>query len=107
MTRFQTVAQIKAAHTAAGKFFFSPGAMRFFRSRVLPGVYGGRYFITSEQFVSSEGRPSPRQYNVREVSEDGSDIGTAPGGGWLDSLAEAKALARTLAAESQEKGESL
>lgn len=45
-----------------GSHFFDEGAMRFFNSRVLPTVYGGRYFITSERFDDS----TPRRYTLRE-----------------------------------------
>ncbi len=41
--------------------------MRFFKSRILPTVYGGRYFVTSEQFNSD----TPRRYTVRRVEDNG------------------------------------
>jgi hypothetical protein len=64
---FFTIQQIKDANKAAGHFFFSPSTMTFFRSRVLRGVIGGHYFITSEQFDAS----SPRLYTVRRANDDG------------------------------------
>lgn len=63
-----TVEEIKRANKEAGKHFFNPSTMRFFRSRVLPGVYGCRYFVTSEQFDVGH----PRLYTVRVVNPDGS-----------------------------------
>lgn len=64
---YQTVEEIKAANAKSGYHFFSPGAMRFFRSRVLPGVIQGCFFITSEQFDTS----SPRLYTIRRAGLGG------------------------------------
>lgn len=58
-----TIEKIKAANSEAGRYFFQPEAMRFFKSRVLSTVFegpGGIYFITSEQF-----KEEPRAYTVR------------------------------------------
>lgn len=66
-------------------YFFSAGAMRAFSSRVDARIYldkshqanansddqGGSfyaYFVTSEQFVNSDGTAEPRGFNVRHVS---------------------------------------
>lgn len=68
---YNTISEIKAANKAAGQHFFDPDAMRFFRSRVLRGVIGGRFFITSEQFVPSDGTPEPRRYTIRVIDERG------------------------------------
>ena len=59
-----------------GRFFFSPGAMRFFRSRVHYHVYqgpGGIYFVTSEQ-----GPHAPRLFTVRRFWPDTAKIDTWP-----------------------------
>lgn len=64
---FSTIADVRAANKAAGRCWFDPGSMRFFRSRTGRTVYGGRYFISSEQFKPE----SPRRYTIREVSADG------------------------------------
>lgn len=70
---FQNVAQIRAANRDAGQFFFEPSSMRFFNSRVEGrNVYGGRYFITSEQFTGSDGVSAPRRFTLREAFADGS-----------------------------------
>ena len=58
---------IKAANAAAGNYFFSEGAMRFFRSRVHEEVYGSGFFVTSES--PPDGR---RCYTVRFCQADGS-----------------------------------
>jgi len=63
---YRDVHEIKQANRAAGYHFFEPSTMRFFRSRVGDTVYGGRYFVTSEQFDWS----SPRLYTVRVANDD-------------------------------------
>jgi len=64
---FETMADVRAANKAIGHHWFSPGAKTFFRSRVGRTLYGGRYFISSEQFSER----APRFYTIREVSHDG------------------------------------
>jgi hypothetical protein len=53
--------QLKELARDCGNHFFTPGAMRFFNSRVSNNVWGGRYFITSERYSDE-----PRRYTVRE-----------------------------------------
>ena len=77
---FNTISEIKNANAAHGQKFFSPGAMRFFGCRVLPVVYGGRYFVTSEQYPGC-----PRLYSVCRASDTGQvdtmfDCPGGPGG---------------------------
>ncbi len=62
--------EIMRANRESGGHYFDADTMRFFGSRVLPAVYGGRFFVTSERsgFDSS----SPRRYSVREFMPDGS-----------------------------------
>ncbi len=77
-----TVSEIKAANAAAGYFFFSPDTLRFFRSRIGDSVYqgvGGAFFVTSEQFVSSDGQRKPRRYTVRAFNPATGDCSTADG----------------------------
>ncbi len=69
---------IRMADRAAGRFFFEPSTMRCFRSRIGSTVYqgqGGIYFVTSEQFVGSQGT-SPRKYSVRQFIPSPVDIRT-------------------------------
>lgn len=68
---FKNMADVKAANKAIGHHFFDKDAMRFFNSRIEGELYGGRYFVTSEQFVDSDGVAAPRKYTIREVKEDG------------------------------------
>lgn len=72
---FGTIAAVRRANKAAGYHFFDRSTMRGFRSIVGRTVYGGRYFITSEQFVGSDHTAAPRKYTVREA-KPGGDINT-------------------------------
>ncbi len=67
-TKTYTITEIKAINVAKGQHFFERSTMRFFNSKVERGVYqgpGGIYFVTSEQFVGSDGHRAPRKYTVR------------------------------------------
>ena len=64
---FETVDQIIQKNYQCGYSFFSLDNMRWFNSRVLPDIYGGCVFITSEKFDNK----SPRLYTIREITEDG------------------------------------
>ena len=59
-----SIEDVKRANRDAGYHYFSADTMRFFGSRVLPTVYAGRLFITSER--SGFDHYSPRKYTVRE-----------------------------------------
>ncbi len=71
-----TIDQIKAANKAAGYNFFSPDTLRFFGSRILPTVYPGDVFITSES--AGFGR-NGRVYTVRQFN---------PAEGWINTVGE-------------------
>ncbi len=64
---FYTIDDIKSASASAGQHWFEPGTMRFFNSRVLDGVYGLGYFVSSERY-----KDEPRRYTVRRACADGS-----------------------------------
>lgn len=64
---FRTIKEIKQANRASGGHWFDPDTLRFFRSRIDSTVYGGRYFVSSEQYDDS----TPRLYTVREAKPDG------------------------------------
>jgi hypothetical protein len=69
---------IKRANESAGQEFFSPGAMKFFASRVCPTVHqgpGGIYFVTSEQYKGSV--TLPRKYTVRKFDPDTGRVSSA------------------------------
>lgn len=59
---YSTIEEIEADHRSTGGHFFDAASKRFFRSRIGAAVYGGRFFITSEQFDHQ----SPRLYTIRE-----------------------------------------
>lgn len=59
---FFTVDDVKRANERAGDHWFSKDTMRFFRSRIVGGIEGGRYFVTSER-----GPSGVRSYTVREA----------------------------------------
>ena len=65
---FHTIEMMRRHNICQGYHFFDKDAMRFFRSRIAPGVVHGRVFITSEQFDYQ----SPRLYTVRAMRDDGS-----------------------------------
>lgn len=60
--------EIRIEAKRAGSHFFDAETMRFFGSRVLPTVYGGRYFITSEQ---DHYRNGAKAYTVRIALDKG------------------------------------
>jgi Fe-S-cluster formation regulator IscX/YfhJ len=72
--RYTDIDQIRRANQDAGQHWFDPSTMRFFSSRVGHAVYGGKYFVSSEQFDYN----SPRLYTVRFVDERG----------WIDEVGE-------------------
>ena len=68
---FRNMDEVKAANAAAGCYFFSGGAKRFFSSHIGRTLYGGRFFLTSEEFVDSDRVGHGRLYTVREALPDG------------------------------------
>jgi len=67
---------VKAANAARGHWWFEPATLRFFRSRVGRNAYraadGRAYFVSSEQFIGSDGCAHARKYSVRVQHIDGS-----------------------------------
>ena len=94
---FSSVSQIKRLNESSGRYFFSPAAMRGFRSRVHDSVYGGCVFVTSEKNDMPYCAPQPRMYTVRVAMADGS-IRTYGSIGDYATRAEAHSVARLLAA---------
>ncbi len=68
-----TIDQIKAANKAAGCHWFSPDTLRFFGSRILPTVYAGNVFITSEYAGFDR---SGRAYTVRQFDPTDGSVST-------------------------------
>jgi hypothetical protein len=95
-----SIGAIMRANAETGSHFFDRDTMRFFGSRVLDGVIGGRFFITGERSGFDHG--SPRMYTVREFMPDGS-IETVGDFNGYASPAAARRAARELA-KSDEPG---
>jgi hypothetical protein len=96
MRRYTSVLEIKqAAALGPDKYFFTPGAMRYFNSRISETIYGGRYFVTSERPPSG-----PRRYTVRRINDDRS-IEDVSGFQAYASLSGASAAAERYAREEQ------
>jgi hypothetical protein len=64
VAHYNTVHEIEAANVSAGYSFFTPAIMRSFASRILPGVIGGRYFVSSERGPKPKSR---QRYTIREA----------------------------------------
>jgi hypothetical protein len=61
------ISDIQRMNRRTGHHFFDEETMRFFDSIVYQGVYGGRFFVTSE-----EGPNKIRRWSVRRARPDGS-----------------------------------
>ena len=84
--------QLQDMNRRAGRFFFSPGATRGFRSRVHDRVYAG---IEGWYFVTSERRAGQiRTYTVRHMRPNGH---VDPGAMWCPSSKQAHEEAAQLA----------
>lgn len=82
------------------QYFFDKAAMRFFSSRILPTVYDGRIFVTSEQDTHENGAwNGERRYTVRECVNG--QIKSRSEHGAFASAQDAKNAARELAAASE------
>ena len=72
---FADLDTFREANRSAGHHFFDADTMRAFRSQLPDAhMYAGRFFITSEQFVSGIHR-EPRAYTVRIAKLDGTTGG--------------------------------
>lgn len=69
---YKDMSEVIRANEKRGDNWFDVDTKRFFRSRIGRTLYGGRYFVTSEQFVAPmAGDDGPRRYSIREVMPDG------------------------------------
>ena len=71
MTNYTQINQIIRDAQTRGSHFFDDSTMRFFSSRILPTIYGGKYFITSERDTYGDHQ---RAYTVRSAVDG--DINT-------------------------------
>jgi hypothetical protein len=100
----KTLQQIKDANEGAGLKWFSPGAMRYFGSRISGKVYpveNGALFVTSEQLVSASFSLA-RKYSVHFCSDEG-EIQTVGKFQAYRTLREAQQQAKKLAATWKEE----
>jgi hypothetical protein len=88
---FTSLDQVRAANADAGGCWFSPDAIRFFRTRFESPLVAGRWFVTSE----ASGEDRERMYTVREAKPNGG-IGTVGKFQGYGSKAEAAAVVRNL-----------
>jgi len=71
------------------KNFFGEREMKFFNSKLHTGLLKGKYFITSEQFISSTGDKFDRLFSIREAVGE-NNINTIGDFQQYKSLSEAK-----------------
>lgn len=89
---FATVSDVRAANRIAGCYFFDRQTMREFGTKIESALYAGTLFITSEDSWGSESR----HYTVRYVVPTG-EVFTLEGASQLDSIHQARDIARTVA----------
>jgi len=93
----ESIEEIVRHNTIVGQYFFDRAAMRFFASRILSTVYGGRFFVTSERDTHEDGAwDGKRRYTVRECVDG--RIETRSDHGEFATTQEAKNAARELVA---------
>lgn len=63
---YQSIEEIQSANRDAGQFWFTPGTMAFFRTRIESEVIAGYWFITSE-----EGPIGERRFSIRVADDQG------------------------------------
>lgn len=72
---FKTIADVRAANKASGHHWFDRSTMKIFGSRVESGLYGGKYFISSElDFHGNDRRYTIRIARANGEIADGSDF---------------------------------
>jgi hypothetical protein len=98
--RHWTIDDIRHANAAAGLYFFEPGALRFFRSLILPTVHqgpGGVFFITSERNDNASCYRPRRRYTVRRFNPAAASVRTEGAFQYFATAAAAHATAARLA----------
>ena len=66
-----SIADIRKANEEAEHHFFDRDTLKFFDSRIERTIYGGRFFLTSEQFHGTDGYSGSRRWTVRAARDDG------------------------------------
>ena len=93
---YNHIDEIISEAESAGSHFFSESALRWFDSIIEPAVYGGRYFITSEQ--DQHRAEHNRQWTIR-IYNGGTDIKDASGFCEFDSHEQAVLAVQVLVSE--------
>ncbi len=96
---FASMADLKRANKAAGRYWFSRDTMKFFGTKIHGSIFAGRYFITSE-YGSKIGKRGDRWFTIRRADDDAS-INTVGKLGQYASLADARAALQKLAGKSE------
>jgi hypothetical protein len=61
------MADVRAANKVIGHYWFDRSSMKFFKTRIMSRLIGGKYFITRETAPSNQTR-----FSVRRANDDGS-----------------------------------
>lgn len=88
------IGDIKELNRKAGQHWFSPDTMKFFKSKVPQdhvGLFGNKYFITSEKSPYDK-----RKYSIREWKGKTKSIDTVGDFGSLNSKAQAERVLKKL-----------
>lgn len=75
---FQDMLELKQANTAAGQYWFTEGAMRFFNCRLSSSAikfFGVAFFVSSEKGPPIDGKTFPRLYTARMMPLEGDGRG--------------------------------
>ena len=65
---FRTIAAIRQANKASGRYWFSRDTLEFFDSKIYPAIYGGYWFVSSEKTSFDDYR---RRYHVNQADKSG------------------------------------
>lgn len=68
---FNNLEEIKAANKASGQNWFSSDTIKWFNSIIEPGLYDGRFFVTSERDKTGSAWNGQRRWTVRRANDDG------------------------------------
>jgi hypothetical protein len=93
--RFLSVDYLRRAVVDSGSHFFDADTMRFFRSRVAPGLTDARFFITSEPVWGDDHRTYAVRWVYAVPGDDQLSVDSLSPR--LDSLGQARTLARQAA----------
>lgn len=89
---FTHIGEVRYENQRSGHHWFDPATLRFFGCRIGRTVYGGRYFISSEQDNYEGGYNAwagQRRYTIRMANADGT-IETVGEFGQYDTAAQAR-----------------